>query len=35
MTTLNEIEEVRYELGDEKAKRLGQLREYSKGSRTQ
>ena len=30
MTMLNEIEEVRYELGDEKAKRLGQLREYSK-----
>lgn len=30
MTMLNEIEEVRSELGDEKARRLRQLREYSK-----
>lgn len=30
MTMLNEIEEVRSELGETKAKRLRQLREYSK-----
>ena len=30
MTILSEIEEVKYELGEIKAKRLRQLREYSK-----